>query len=201
LSSERLLPARVEHGNYLFQPSLTSIPGLPVAFAARLVVLLIATMTMIVTIRAALALCVAGFVLSCHDEASTPVAAVSGASAKTKTPASPASTFGRPIEASETVSLADIAKSPAAYKGKPVSTQGTVTRVCQERGCWMAIKDDSSTATVRMHGHGFFVPTTSAGKHARVGGTVVLMKDGRECDDIEAVDAKLELDATGVEFD
>jgi hypothetical protein len=94
----------------------------------------------------------------------------------------------------------DIAKSPGSFKGKTVATEGTVTRVCQERGCWMAIKNDSGTATVRMHGHSFFVPTTSSGKHARVQGTVVLMKDGHECDEMEALDAKLELDATGVEL-
>ncbi len=108
--------------------------------------------------------------------------------------------FGQPIATTPTTSLVDIAKAPASFKGKVVATEGTVTRVCQERGCWMAIKDDSGTATVRMHGHSFFVPTTSSGKHARVQGTVVLMKDGHECDEMEALDAKLELDATGVEL-
>jgi Domain of unknown function (DUF4920) len=148
--------------------------------------------------RALLALWVPVLSFACHDEAAQPPATGPAASIVTK---APVSTFGRPIEAGETLSLVDIAKSPAAYKGRLVATQGTVTRVCQERGCWMAIKDDSGTATVRMHGHSFFVPTTSAGRHARVEGTVVLMKDGRECDDLEAIDAKLELDATGVELD
>ena len=161
-------------GNYLFQP----LSGCRAAFVVPRVVLPIVTVTAIVCVRAALAVCAAGFIASCHGGASVPEAAASGVSAKAKTPAPLASTFGRSIEVSETLSLADIARSPAAYKGRPVTTQGTVTRVCQERGCWMAIKDDSSTATVRMHGHGFFVPTTSAGKHARVEGTVVLMKDG-----------------------
>ncbi|MGH7439707.1 MAG: DUF4920 domain-containing protein [Polyangiaceae bacterium] len=112
----------------------------------------------------------------------------------------PAASFGQPIRGGATTSLVDIAKAPASYRGKVIATEGTVTRVCQERGCWMAIKDDSGTATVRMHGHTFFVPTTSSGKHARVQGTVVLMKDGHECDEAEALDAKLELDATGVEL-
>jgi hypothetical protein len=147
--------------------------------------------------RAYVALCVPLLVLACRGERAKPTAAGPVASASAK---APASAFGRPIEAGETLSLVDIAKSPAQYKGKVVATEGTVTRVCQERGCWMAIKDDSGTATVRMHGHGFFVPTTSAGKHARVEGTVVLMKDGHECDEAEALDAKLELDATGVEL-
>ncbi len=112
-----------------------------------------------------------------------------------------ATAFGDPLSMKDTTSLADVMKNPAAFKGKTIATQGTVTKVCQERGCWMAIKDDSGTATVRMHGHSFFVPTTSSGKHARVQGTVMLTKDGRECDDMEAVGAELELDATGVELD
>jgi hypothetical protein len=111
-----------------------------------------------------------------------------------------AARFGQPIGIAATTSLVDIAKAPASYRGKVIATEGTVTRVCQERGCWMAIKDASGTATVRMHGHSFFVPTTSSGKHARVQGTVVLMKDGHECDEAEALNAKLELDATGVEL-
>ena len=64
----------------------------------------------------------------------------------------------------------------------------------------MAIKDSASDATVRMHGHSFFVPTTSAGRDARVQGTVMLTKDGHECDEMEAVGAQLEIDATGVEL-
>jgi hypothetical protein len=134
------------------------------------------------------------------------VAASSGAPtvATTTVAATPASSaaakFGQPIGVTATTSLVDIAKAPASYRGKVIATEGTVTRVCQERGCWMAIKDDSGTATVRMHGHTFFVPTTSSGKHARVQGTVVLMKDGHECDEAEALNAKLELDATGIEL-
>ena len=86
-------------------------------------------------IRACLALCVPLVALACHDEAAKLPAPGPVASASAKTPAS---TFGRPIEAGETLSLVDIAKSPAQYKGKVIATQGTVTRVCQERGCWMA---------------------------------------------------------------
>jgi hypothetical protein len=129
----------------------------------------------------------------------TTVATAAATPQPTASPAS-ASKFGQPIDAPATTSLVDIAKAPASYRGKVIATEGTVTRVCQERGCWMAIKDDTGTATVRMHGHTFFVPTTSSGKHARVQGTVVLMKDGHECDEAEALDAKLELDATGVEL-
>ena len=117
-------------------------------------------------------------------------------------PAPPvAATFGASIGPAPTVALADIVKAPASYKGQSVVTAGTVSRVCQERGCWLALKDGDGNAVVRMHGHSFFVPTTSAGKHARVRGQVMLMKDGRECDEMEAQNASVEIDATGVELD
>jgi len=108
--------------------------------------------------------------------------------------------FGEAITATQSASLVDVAHNPGAFKGKTIVTQGKVTRVCQERGCWMAIKDSASDATVRMHGHAFFVPTTSAGREARVQGTVMMTKDGHECDEMEAVGAQLEIDATGVEL-
>lgn len=108
--------------------------------------------------------------------------------------------FGEAITATDKATLVDIAKTPASFKGKTIVTTGKVTRVCQERGCWMAIEDTATNATVRMHGHAFFVPMTSAGKDARVQGTVILTKDGHECDEAEAVGAELEIDATGVEL-
>ena len=108
--------------------------------------------------------------------------------------------FGDAITATEKATLVEIAKTPALFKGKTVVTSGKVTKVCQERGCWMAIKDSATNATVRMHGHSFFVPMTSSGKDARVQGTVILTRDGHECDEAEAVGAELEIDATGVEL-
>ncbi len=109
-------------------------------------------------------------------------------------------TYGAAVTGA-TVALGDVVKSPSTYKGQAIVTEGTVSRVCQERGCWLALKDGASNAVVRMHGHTFFVPTTSSGKHARVRGTVMLMKDGRECDEMEVESAQLEIDATGVELD
>ena len=119
---------------------------------------------------------------------------VSSISAPTKN----VETFGAKIDpGAAKIALADATK----HKGEKVVTEGRVTKVCQERGCWLALKDSSTDAVVRMHGHSFFVPTTSSGKHARVAGTVMLMKDGKECDEMEAANAQLEIDATGVELD
>jgi len=118
--------------------------------------------------------------------------------AASTTAKSAAAVFGAPIHASsKAITLGDAPK----HKGETVITDGKVTRVCQERGCWLALRDGGTDAVVRMKGHAFFVPTTSAGKHARVEGTIMLTKDGKECDEMEAENAKLEIDATGVELD
>lgn len=92
--------------------------------------------------------------------------------------------LGSPIEASaEKVSLTDVAKNPNAFVGKKFATTGTVTAVCQHRGCWMEIKDDSGEAHIKMAGHGFFVPRTASGKKARVLASLVKGEDQGKCGD------------------
>jgi len=104
---------------------------------------------------------------------------------------------------SPVVPLADIARDPAKYANRTVTTTGKVTAVCQEMGCWMEIRDESGQAHVRMHGHDFFVPKTASGHVARVQATVVKGSD-EECAEKVPTGgtlAKVELDATGVELD
>ena len=101
------------------------------------------------------------------------------------------------------VPLAEIASHPGQFQNRVVATTGTVTAVCQERGCWMEIHDASGEAHVRMHGHSFFVPKTSSGHVARVQATV-LSGPAEECADSPPPSktvARVELDATGVEVD
>jgi hypothetical protein len=106
-----------------------------------------------------------------------------------------------------TVTLGALAKDPSAYQGKPFATAGTVTAVCQEMGCWMEIKDDASQAHIKMAGHGFFVPRTASGRHARVQATLVPRpSETGECEGEAAKQmghavSKLQLEATGVELD
>ena len=113
--------------------------------------------------------------------------------------------LGEPITAAA-VALADIAKSPDTFASKVVTTTGVVTAVCQERGCWMELKDDTGGAAhVRMHGHAFFVPRTSSGKRARVQATVLHTDPNEGCtqeaaEQMGAPVAKIQLDATGVEL-
>jgi hypothetical protein len=128
-----------------------------------------------------------------------PVAAPQAAPVAPAAPAAQALKLGEPVTA-QVVALSDIAKQPGSFKGKTIATTGKVAAVCQEKGCWMELVDAEGHANVRMHGHAFFVPRSSSGKSAKVQGTVVLTKDGKECEEMESTGAKLELDATGVEL-
>jgi hypothetical protein len=146
------------------------------------------------------------------------VAACSRASSSSSKPADKpaaatanANKVGDPISTSApVVALADLMKNPDAYKGKSFVTTGTVTAVCQEMGCWMEIKDDATEAHIKMAGEKFSVPKTSAGKKARVQGTIVdsaAADDGDSDCSHDTADktgkqvAKVQLEATGVELD
>ena len=110
--------------------------------------------------------------------------------APTKAAAAPAKAdegalrLGAPIEASaEKVALTDVAKNPSAFVGKKFATTGTVTAVCQHKGCWMEIKDAAGEAHIKMAGHAFFVPKTAAGRKARILATLVKSEEQGACGD------------------
>lgn len=95
--------------------------------------------------------------------------------AKVATPEAPkVERLGATFDAAATqASLGDVAKDAKSYAGKTFVTTGTITAVCQHRGCWMEIKDDASEAHVKMAGHAFFVPRSAKGRKARVYGALV----------------------------
>ncbi len=51
--------------------------------------------------------------------------------------------FGEPLRMAEkdTIALATILADKAAYDGKSVRVSGTVSAVCQKRGCWLRMVD------------------------------------------------------------
>jgi uncharacterized protein YdeI (BOF family) len=139
-------------------------------------------------------------------------------------PVSPASAgklvLGAPIAdgAGQKASLTEVAKAPSSFANKKLVMEGKVTAVCQHRGCWMELRDESGEAHVKMAGHAFFVPKNASGKKARVMGKLALAPAGASCGDespghaggagckAEAEKqlgrplAKLELEAEGVEI-
>jgi hypothetical protein len=125
------------------------------------------------------------------------------AAAPAPAPAASVVKLGEAISAPE-VALADVAKDPSGFADRAFTTHGTVTAVCQEMGCWMEIKDASTGAHLRMHGHSFFVPKSASGRPARVQATLVANGAAKSCNEAECAPknlALLQLDATGVELD
>lgn len=102
------------------------------------------------------------------------------------------------------VELAELVKNPGAYADKRVVTEGKVTSVCQNKGCWFELGDASGNAHVKLGGHKFFVPRGSSGRSAVVEATVLAKVDKGHCEQ-EAEEqtgraATVELVATGVEL-
>lgn len=113
--------------------------------------------------------------------------------------------FGEAITMSETTRLPDLMRNSATLSGRTIRTEGVVTAVCQARGCWMEIRDESAQVHIRMHGHSFFIPRDAQGRQARVQATVIAANPQGHCEQEAAEQtgqpvATLELDATGVDI-
>lgn len=82
-------------------------------------------------------------------------------------------TYGAALTGSaETVALATLLKEPDKFEGKTVGVEGEVRRACSKKGCWMELAEamgaDAGGARVTFKDYGFFVPTDSAGAHAKL---------------------------------
>ena len=98
------------------------------------------------------------------------------AQAASGTPASTAAVVarGEKLKGLPVVELAQVLASPAEFEGKAVAVEAKVRRACQKKGCWMelAASDSGPGVRVTFKDYGFFVPVDSAGRTARVEGTV-----------------------------
>lgn len=115
-------------------------------------------------------------------------------------------------ENSECVSLDVIADQPEKYSNQEVFVEGSVTAVCQAKGCWMTMagKKITSRARVTFKDYAFFVPKDVKGKRVKLRGEVKvkmlgeaerkhLAEDGR-VPVSEIPKAELRLVASGVEI-
>jgi hypothetical protein len=86
--------------------------------------------------------------------------------------------FGAPLGAGENVKLSTILAEPAKYKDKSVLVEAEVRRACSRKGCWMELAESTDKSApgcrVTFKDYGFFVPTDSAGAHARVHGSIAI---------------------------
>jgi hypothetical protein len=83
---------------------------------------------------------------------------------------------GEKLPATSGTPVTELLAKPASFEGKSVVVEGEVRRACSAKGCWMELAPTAKAAgagvRVTFKDYGFFVPTDSAGSHARVAGVV-----------------------------
>ena len=117
--------------------------------------------------------------------------------------------FGKPLGGSPRVALEKLTSNPDEWNGKTVTTEGPVSAVCANKGCWMELEG----MRVTFKDYGFFVPKDGAGSTAVVEGvfSVTTIPEatakhyaketpGGKPDQIKGDQKELSFEATGVEI-
>jgi Domain of unknown function (DUF4920) len=83
--------------------------------------------------------------------------------------------LGAGVTLTEATTIADLYAAPDSFTGRTLRIDGTVTQVCEEMGCWMALASDAHPEqTVRFkvdHGQGIVFPISARGRKASAQGT------------------------------
>ena len=79
-------------------------------------------------------------------------------------------TYGEAITLEKTTSLAEILKNKKRFEKKNVLVEGTISEVCQNKGCWMVVDVGNKHVRVEFKDYGFFVPWNSEKKQMRMQG-------------------------------
>lgn len=99
-----------------------------------------------------------------------------GATASASTEKLAGTTFGAGVTIAETTPISQIVASPESYKGKTVRVEGTVTDVCERRGCWFELAGEAPGERLRFKvtdGEMVF-PVDSKGKWAVAQGQLAI---------------------------
>ncbi|MEW5855339.1 MAG: DUF4920 domain-containing protein [Myxococcota bacterium] len=82
-------------------------------------------------------------------------------------------TYGKPFTTAAAVPVADVMAASDKFEGKSVKMTGTVSKVCQKKGCWFELAPTAGGRGVRIKSADYtiFVPMDSAGRTATVEGT------------------------------
>jgi hypothetical protein len=89
--------------------------------------------------------------------------------------------LGAGVTLTEATPIAKLYEKPQDFIGKTIRVDGTVTAVCTEMGCWMALGDDEKgTRTVRFkvdHGVNIVFPVKAKGMKASAQGVFEKIAD------------------------
>ena len=152
--------------------------------------------------RAARVMALGGFMLAglgcesgttgARPSPAAPSSAAPSSAAPAAAPRGAVHRYGGSLEPGSTVPLATLLANPKAYGNQTVTTEGRVQRACSRKGCWMEIGEGADACRVTFKDYAFFVPTDSAGAHAKIQGKL----DTRE---VEAA-AVAHLESEGARF-
>ena len=112
--------------------------------------------------------------------------------------------FGKPLRGLTATSLADVLARPEA--GKAVRLEGTIDRVCRNKGCWLELKQGAQSVHVTFEGYSFFVPRDAAGRPVVLEGKVIVKEPTADEAGHKAAEgaaragARVSIEATGVEI-
>ena len=80
--------------------------------------------------------------------------------------------FGAALTLVRPTPLAEIVRDPARFASEAVLLHGSITDVCQKRGCWTVIREGGEQLRVQFENYGFFLPKDSVGAEAYAQGRV-----------------------------
>jgi hypothetical protein len=80
--------------------------------------------------------------------------------------------YGNAFTIEETLPVSHAVAHLEEYAETPVVVTGTISGVCQSKGCWMTVSEGEATVRVRFIDYAFFVPWESAGKEVKIEGTL-----------------------------
>jgi hypothetical protein len=120
-------------------------------------------------------------------------------------PASDTKRYGKPLQGWPLTNLAAVLADP--QNGQRVRLEGRIEKVCQKKGCWLELKEGTSSVLVSFEGYSFFVPKDAGGRPVVVEGRVkVKPRTREEVEHLqaegggEAAASRVELVARGVEI-
>ena len=74
--------------------------------------------------------------------------------------------YGSAIAMKNQTSIQEVLSAPDENMGKEFLISGNITKVCQKKGCWMTIMEDSTEIYIRFKDYGFFMPKDGFGRKA-----------------------------------
>jgi len=79
-------------------------------------------------------------------------------------------TFGETITLPKSIPIEYAISHLDEFKNSEILINGTVSKVCEKKGCWMVLKDAKNSIRVTFSGYKFFVPKNIIGKSVQAQG-------------------------------